>query len=150
MECATHGDELPDKAKLAEVPDVALHLLLVETGRAPVERRAEVVREPLARVHGVHALGKLLGLVVDGALGLHPQQVAVRRERDRAVDGALRPALVAVEALARARRVPIPVGRDAEELLCELLRLGVREVRRLLDEVVDLRRDEAAVRYCRV
>jgi hypothetical protein len=112
------------------------------------------------------AVGKLLGLLVDRALGLHPEQVGIRREGNRPVDGARRATLVAcsrqqaagmnqnvsarprrqwradertVVALARPGRVPAPVGR-----LLEAVRLGgererslFRQVRRLGLEAVN-------------
>lgn len=62
----------------------------------------------------MHAVGKLLGLLVVGQLAFHPDGVAVGRVRHGAVDGAVAAALQAVVALARARGVPVEVDVGAE------------------------------------
>lgn len=87
------------QSKLAQLPDKLLHLLGAETGGGPVERGREVVGEPLAGNLGVDAVGELLGLGVDGGLGLHPDEVGVGGKGDGTVDRALGAALVAEVAL---------------------------------------------------
>jgi len=42
----------------------------------------------------VNTVSKLLSLLVDRALGLHPEEVGVRSEGDGSVDGALSSSLV--------------------------------------------------------
>ena len=90
--------------------------------------------------HGVHALGKLLGLRKVGQLALHPDHVAEGRVGDGAVDGALAAALVAVVALAGTGRVPVEVDVDAGQALGDgagflvALALALRE--ELLDETL--------------
>ena len=64
--------------------------------------------------HGVHAVGKVLGLLEVGQLALHPDGVAERGVGDGAVDGAVAAALEAVVALAGARGVPVEVDVAAE------------------------------------
>lgn len=59
----THGDELPDEAEFAQLPDIVLHVLLAEASSVPVEGRAQVVSEPVAGADGMNTLGKLLGLL---------------------------------------------------------------------------------------
>lgn len=59
----------------AQLPDVFLHILVVQPGGPPVERRREVVCQPMTGSFGVYAVGKLFGLSVDGRFGLHPQEV---------------------------------------------------------------------------
>lgn len=87
------------QTKLAKLPNKLFHLLGAETGGGPVEGRRKVVGEPLAGDLGVDAVGELLGLSVDGGLGLHPDEVGVGGEGDGTVDGALGAALVAEVAL---------------------------------------------------
>lgn len=89
---------------------------------------------------GVHAIGEFLSLVVVGQLALHPDEIGEGRVCDRTVDGTLRTALVAVEALAGTGRFPVPVDVDAGEVLGDgagfgvALALGGREV--LVDEAL--------------
>ena len=127
----THRDELPHKSEFAELPHIVLHVPVAQSRRVPIEARAEVIREPLFGVRPVHALGKLARLREDRALRLHPQQVRIRRESDRAVDRALRAALVAVVPLDGARGIPVPERRIAEAKLPlrDRERLLVRRVR---------------------
>ena len=120
----THRDELEDETQSTQIPHVILHLLGSQTRRIPIEARAQIVRQPLPRSLLVDPLRKLLGLRVDRALGLHPQQIRIRGERHRPIDRALRSPLVPEEPLARPRRIPIPVRRrpEAIRLLRELER----------------------------
>lgn len=66
------GDELPDKPKFAEFPNVIAFLLSGETCCAPVETWREVVSEPLVRVDGADGSGEFSCLVVDWFLCFHP------------------------------------------------------------------------------
>ena len=113
----THSDELPDEAKLAEFPNVGLHVVLVETSSLPVERRAQVVCEPLAWMHCVDTSSELLGLSQDRFLGLHPEEIGVRSEGVGTVDGALGTTLVPVVTLTGTRGIPVPVGHSLETKL---------------------------------
>lgn len=108
------GDELEDEAELSEVPDEALHLVGTETSSVPVERRAEVVGEPLAGALGVNTVGELLGLGVDGALGLHPDEVGVGSKGNSTVDGALCSTAVTEVALTCPGGGPVPEGKLLE------------------------------------
>lgn len=122
--------------ELAEVPDERLHLLGAETSGVPVERGRQVVREPLARNLLVDTVGELLGLSVDGALGLHPDEVGVGSESDRTTDGALGAALETEVALTGAGRRPVPEGKLLEAgSLGEAGGLGVRGTLGLLQEL---------------
>jgi len=78
----------------------------------------------------VHAVCKLASLGKDRLLGLHPEKIRVRRERDGAVHGALGSALVTVVTLDGAWRIPIPERRVAETefSLRDGERLGARRV----------------------
>jgi hypothetical protein len=76
----------------------------------------------------VHALGKLLGLLIVGQLALHPDRVAVGRIGDGAVDGAVAAALEAVVALAGARRVPVKVDVLAQDAARDGARLLVGQL----------------------
>lgn len=69
----------------------------------------------LLRPHGVDAIGELLRLLKVRKLGFHPNKVRKRRIGNSPVDSAFRSALVAVVALARAGRIPIPVDVDASQ-----------------------------------
>ena len=91
----------------------------------------------LFRPHGVHAVGKLLGLRVVGQLALHPDEVGERRKGDGAVDGALSAALVAVVALAGARAVPVPEDVVAEQVAGDGAHVGVALAADAGDEVGD-------------
>ena len=68
----------------------------------PVERRRAVVGEELARVLRVDGLGELRGLVEVGRRRLAPEEVGVRRVRERARDRRLDAGLDAEEPLGRA------------------------------------------------
>merc|ERR1711977_364163 len=79
-------NELPAIAQLAQTLDICL----------------------LLGVHGVHALGKLLGLLEIWEFTLHPNGVRVWTVRDCAVDGAFAAALESVVSLSCAWGVPVP------------------------------------------
>ena len=135
----TKSDELPDEAKLAEIPDVALHLLGAELSGIPIERWRQVVCEPLVRTSVLDTLSELLGLGKDGRLGLHPEQVGVRTESDGTVDGTVGTTLVSIVTLAGSAGIPVEADldtktlglglsldeRDADHLLAELVGLGL-------------------------
>ena len=104
----TYSDELPDKAHLAQRPDILLHLLLAQPCRLPVEAWAQVVREHVPGPRAPDALRELLRLCQNRLLRLHPQQISVRRERDGTVNRTLRTALVAVVSLPCTRECPSP------------------------------------------
>lgn len=76
----------------------------------------------------MHALGKLLGLLVVGQLALHPNGVAVGGVGDGAVDAAVAAALEAVVALAGARRVPVKVDVGPEDVAGDGARLRVGQL----------------------
>jgi len=95
-------------------PDVAPHRVDSETSGVPVERRTQVVGEPVAWVSCVNTLSKLLGLGVDGPFRLHPQEVSIRGECDRPVDRTKGTALVAVVSFPGPGGVPVPVRRSCE------------------------------------
>lgn len=59
---------------LRNEPERELCFLAQITYSTPVERRREVVSEPLARSCLVNSVGKLLCLGVDGTLCLHPAE----------------------------------------------------------------------------
>lgn len=82
-------DELNREPSLAKVPHERLELLLGEAVRAPVERRREVVDEPLARVGCADLAGEGLGLGEVGRLGLEPEEVGVVGKGERALEGGL-------------------------------------------------------------
>lgn len=63
--------------------------------------------------NGMDAVGELLRLLVIRQFALHPQQVGVRRIGYGSIDGAVASALVAIEALARSGRVPVPMDIHA-------------------------------------
>lgn len=113
----SESDELPNKSELAQLPNVLLHFRLSKTSSVPVETGAQVVSEPLSRSSSVNTIGELLGLLVDGALGLHPKEVGVRSEGDGSVDSALSSSLVSVESLSGSGSVPVPEGGRLESRL---------------------------------
>ena len=65
-------DELPDKPKFAEFPNVIAFLLPGEACCAPVETWREVVSQPLVRVDRVDGSGEFFCLFVDWVLCFHP------------------------------------------------------------------------------
>lgn len=117
-------DELPAVAQLAQTLDIRL-LLRARHGSLPVERGREVVSEFLLRVHGVHALGELLGLLEIGEFALHPDGVCVGTVRDGAVDGAFAAALESVVSLSCSWRVPVPWDVDTGDALGDGAGFGV-------------------------
>ncbi len=132
-------DKLPHKAQFPELPDVIAHLAFAQSRSFPVERRGQIVCQPLLGVHRMDAVCEFACLREDRLFRLHPQQVGVRCEADSAVDGALGATLVAVEALTRARRVPVPEREGLESVfaLSSADGSGVGEVRGAGDEVGD-------------
>lgn len=94
----------------------------------------------LFRPHGVHTVGKLLGLLVVGQLTLHPDQVGKGCKSDGSVDRTLRATLVAVVALASTRSVPVPVDVHTGDALgdgaCLAVTLALDGLSVLLDESV--------------
>jgi len=137
INAATYSDELPDESELREIPDIALHRVGSEASGIPVERWAQVVGEPVAWIDRVDATSEFFSLGIYGLLRLHPQQVSVRRKRDRPVDRAESSALVAVVTLPGPRRVPIPVRRvrKTELSLGDIKGIGVGEVGNPLEEL---------------
>jgi len=75
--------------------------------------------------HCVHAIGKLLCLLVIWQLTFHPDHVSVRTICDGPVDGTTTPSLVAVIALPRPWRIPVPVNVDASQSFCNGSRLRI-------------------------
>jgi len=106
------------------------------------DRNIYIYRDPsknllLLRVHSVHALGELLGLVVVRELGLHPDEIRKRSIGDRTVDGTLSATLVAVVALTRTRGIPVPVDVNAGDALGDGASLRVALALRGLQVLVD-------------
>ena len=130
MNRPTHRDELPNKPELPKLPHKLLHILVSKPSSIPVEARTQIIREPLVRVHAMHAVRKLARLGQDRLLGLHPEKIRVRRERNSTVYRALGAALVTVVPLDGAWRIPVPERRAAETKfsLCDDQRLGARRV----------------------
>lgn len=77
----------------------------------PVERRAEVVHELLARVNGVHIASQFAGLGDIRIAGLNPQEVAVRSEFLSALCGGGEASAVVVESFTSAWAVAGPDNR---------------------------------------
>jgi hypothetical protein len=71
----------------------------------------------LLRPNGVHAIGEFLRLVEIGQLALHPDQIGIRRVRNRASDSGLTTPTNAVETLPRPRRVPVKVHIHTRQAL---------------------------------
>lgn len=83
--------------------------------------------------HGMHTVGKVLGLLKVRQLALHPDGIAVRRIRHGAVDGTVAAALQPEVSLARPRRIPVEVDLDSQARqhrarLGIALTLGARQV----------------------
>ena len=137
MNIITYSDELPYESKLREIPDIALHRVGSETSGIPVERWAQVVGEPVAWIGSMDTLSELSSLGINRLLRLHPEQVSVRRERDRPVDRTESSTLVAVVTLSGPRGVPIPVRwvRKTELGLGDIEGIRVGEVRNTLEEL---------------
>jgi hypothetical protein len=76
----------------------------------------------------VHALGKLLGLLVIRQLALHPDGVAVGGVGDGPVDGAIAASLEAVVPLPGARSVPVKVNVLAQDAAGDGARLRVGQL----------------------
>lgn len=74
---------------------------------------------------GMHAIGKLLGLVVVGKLALHPNQIGEWRISDGTVDGTLGATLVPVVTLAGSGSVPVPVDIHTGDSLGNCAGFGV-------------------------
>ncbi len=91
------------------------------------ERRGEERDILLLGPDGVHALGKVLGLLEVGQLALHPDGVGVGGVGDGAVDGAITASLEAVVALAGARGLPVEEDVAAEDAAGDGAGLGVGE-----------------------
>mmetsp|Transcript_92592 Transcript_92592/g.267361 ORF Transcript_92592/g.267361 Transcript_92592/m.267361 type:complete len:284 (+) Transcript_92592:66-917(+) len=104
---AGQGDKLPTEAQLREIPNEALHLLVLHARGVPIEGRAEVVGQHLVRHRAPHLPGELLGLRKDRFSRLHPHRVCVRREGDGALNAELGGALDAKVPLHRASDIPI-------------------------------------------
>ena len=85
---AGESDELEGVAHGAQLLLEHGDLSVVEV-RPPVERGRAVVGQHLLRVHRTDGLGELPGLVEIGRGGLAPEQVAVRRVGEAALDGRL-------------------------------------------------------------
>jgi len=108
---AGERDELDREPSLAEVPNERLELLLRVAVRAPVERRREVVDEPLARVRRADLAGERLRLDEVGRLGLEPEEVGEVGEGERALERGLRTASKGVISTVSAREA----GREKDE-----------------------------------
>ena len=63
------------ESQSTQLPHVFLHILIVETSASPVERRRQVVSQPVSRSFGVNTIGKLFSLSVDGRFSFHPQEI---------------------------------------------------------------------------
>lgn len=87
--------------------------------------------------HGMHAIGKLLGLVEVGQLALHPDQIGVGCIGDGAVDGGLATSLQAVVALTRPGRVPVKVDVNASQAFGNGASLHIALALGLLVELFD-------------
>lgn len=106
---------------LRKIPDERLQSLLSEALTHPVERRAQVVHQLLAREGTADLAGQLARLGDVGIARLHPQEVGVGGELAGALGGGRETRLVVVEAFAGARAVAGPddgrlrvvVGEDA-------------------------------------
>ena len=106
---------------LRKIPDEGLQSLLSEALTHPVERRAQVVHQLLAREGTADLAGQLARLGDVGIARLHPQEVGVGGELAGALGGGRETRLVVVEAFAGARAVAGPddgrlrvvVGEDA-------------------------------------
>ncbi|KAH3666964.1 hypothetical protein OGAPHI_003414 [Ogataea philodendri] len=100
------SDELPDVAEISKSLDVGL-LVRWRHSSVPVEGWRKVVCQPLLRVLSQDTLGKLLGLLVDWKLGLHPQHVGVWSVSSGTVHGTLGASLVSVVTFSDSWSVPV-------------------------------------------
>lgn len=94
-----------------QIPDKRFQRSFVKSLAHPVERRAEVVHELLARVNGVHIAGQFAGLGNIRVAGLNPQEVAVRSKFLSALCGSGEASAVVVESFTSARDVARPDNR---------------------------------------
>ncbi len=106
--------EVEHEAQLPDLRREVAHLVLAHARRVPVEGRRQVVGEHLVRVDGVDRVGELLRVRQVGRLGLHPEQVGVRRGRQRLGDGVRDAALHLVVALRGLGQLGVPHHVDAQ------------------------------------
>lgn len=75
--------------------------------------------------NGVDTIGEFFRLVEIGQLALHPDEIGIRRVRNRSRDGRLAPASDAIEAFACPGSVPVEMHIHARQALRYRARFGI-------------------------
>jgi hypothetical protein len=103
----------------------------------PLEKMARVVRPPVPPAVELRKLAVQLGKPVPEVVRVPPKEVPVREVLESMKKVALRPA-VSLEKMARVVRPPVPPAVELEKLAKEVKPLRVEEVRREIQEPVEI------------